>query len=96
MAFGLKTEKQFEEWLRPFAAPVRFPGYKRGMFKSTKLFFELYWQLLAMGYSEQQIADHAVGFWRISPLPPELALEYAVFHLANHQELECPERFIDA
>ena len=91
---GLKHEKEIERWLKPFAARVRMPGYKLQMFQSTKLFFHLYWKLENLGFTEQQIADHAVTWGCQSQLPRELALVQAVFDLADHHGIVAMEPFV--
>ena len=92
--FGLKRDREIERWLQPFAARVRLPGYKLVTFESTGLFFHLYWKLEQLGYSEQQIADHAVTWSHWSQLPPALALVQAVFDLAEHNGIEASEPFV--
>lgn len=92
--FGLQLDREIERWMRPFAARVRMPGYRLETFESTKLFFHLYWKLEKLGFTEQQIADHAVTWGHRSQLPREIALVQAVFDLAEHHGLEVGEPFI--
>lgn len=92
--FGLKRDREIERWLRPFAARVRMPGYKLVTLESTRLFFHLYWNLEQLGYTEQQIADHAVTWAYRSQIPRELALVQAVFDLAEHNGIEASEPFV--
>jgi len=54
---------------------------------NSRLFFDLYWQLLELGYTEQQIADHAVLWGHRSQLPGEITLMQAVFDLAEHKQI---------
>jgi len=91
---GLQKEKDIERWLEPFTFRARLPGYKVVRFESTKLFFHLYWKLLLLGFTEQQIADHAVTWGHRSQLPRETALVLAVFDLADHHELKACGDFI--
>ena len=93
MAFALKRDLQFEHWLKPFTGSVMLPGYRRELCKRSRLFFELYWQLLDLGFTEQQIADHAVEWRWPSQLPSEIALDQAVFDLAKQEGLQVGERF---
>lgn len=93
MTFAPSTEHETERWLEPFTARVRMPGYRRQLFESTRLFFDLYWQLLELGYSEQQIADHAVMWGARSQLPRELVIAQAVFDLAEHNSLSLSPAF---
>lgn len=94
MSFGLWKELEVEKWLRPFAARVRMPGYQSQTFKSSRLFFHLYWRLKMLGFTEQEIADHAVAWCFHSKLPKEIALTQAVFELAAHNEIEANEPFM--
>lgn len=94
MRFGLKRDREIERWLKPFTARVRMPGYQLVTFESTRLFFHLFWKLEMLGYTEQQIADHAVTWGHRSQLRRELALVQAVFDLAEHNELEVTEPFV--
>ena len=80
--------------MRPFTAPVRMPGYRRCLHTNTRLFFDLYWQLLELAYTEQQIADHAVLWGHRSRLPGEIALAQAVFDLAAHRQLARSGEFV--
>lgn len=93
MAFALKRDNEFERWLRPFTGAVLLPGYRRELIERTRLFFDLYWQLLALGFTEQQIADHAVEWRWPSQLPEEIALDQAVLDLARERDLKVSERF---
>lgn len=94
MAYALKKDREIEYWMKPFIGRVRMSGYKSRLFENTRLFFDLYWQLLNLGCTEQQIADHAVMWGARSQLPGEIALAQAVFDLAERQGLECSEMFI--
>lgn len=93
MAFALKRDNEFERWLRPFTGLLMLPGYRRELVERTRLFYDLYWQLLALGFTEQQIADHAVEWRWPSQIPGEVALDLAVFDLAKQWNLEVSERF---
>ncbi len=94
MAFALKRDRQFEHWLKPFTASVMLPGYRRALIERSRLFFELYWQLLDLGFTEQQIADHALEWRWPSQLPSEIALDQAVFDLAKQEDLQVGKRFV--
>lgn len=90
---GLMRDNEIERWMKPFAARVRMPGYKRVTHQSTRLFFHLYWRLEQIGYTEHQIADHAVALGHQAQLPREIALTRAVFDLAAHNDLQVAEPF---
>ena len=75
--------------MRPFTGVVMLPGCKREMWTETRLFFDLYWQLLWLGYTEDQLADHVIRKrWETKPPMPEaIAFVKAVYDLADHKNL---------
>ncbi len=93
MAFAMRRDNEFEHWLQPFTGAVMLPGYRRQLRKTTRLWFELYWQLLALGFTEQQLADHALEWRWVSKLPDDLALDQAVMDLAREWGIEVRDEF---
>jgi len=92
MTFALR-ENELERWLKPFTGAVMLPGYRRELIERTRLFFDLYWQLLELGFTEQQIADHALEWRWPSQLPSEIALDQAVFDLAKEWNIGASDTF---
>lgn len=84
-----RREGEIEYWLRPYIGLVMMPGYRRVMHQDTRLVFDLYWKLLARGYSETQLADYVVRRrWDHDPPASEaVAFAKAVLHLARGQKL---------
>ena len=88
-------ESEIEYWLRPFTGRVTMPGYRHVLHTDTRLCFDLYWQLLELGYTEAQLADDVVfrRWGKGIPVPVEVAFTKTVYGLARHQGLMPSERF---
>ncbi len=95
MARWFSKESEIEYWMRPYTGLVMMPGYERVLHNNTRLFFDFYWQLLLMGYSETQLADYVVRRrWGTKPpAPHDLAFVKAVYHLARHKQLRPSRAF---
>jgi hypothetical protein len=90
MAQWFQKESELEYWMQPYTGMVMMPGYKRVLHTDTRLFFELYHQLLAMGYQETQLADDVVfrRWGKGDAIPVEIAFAKTVFGLARHKNLK--------
>lgn len=88
-------EADLEHWLKPFTGMVMVPGNRREHMTETRLFFDLYWQLLCLGYGEDQLAEYVIRKrWETHPPMPEgIAFVKMVFWLAEHKGLSPSKKF---
>ena len=89
MAQWFDSTRDLEESLRPYTGALVLPGQRLRLKTSSRLLFDLYWQLLAIGYTCEQVAGHALAKrWESRPpLQEDLAFALAVFDLARHKNL---------
>lgn len=75
--------------MQPFTGMVMVPGNRRELRTETRLFFDLYWQLLRLGYTEDQLAEYVIRKrWEtMPPMPEGIAFVKAIYRLAEHKEL---------
>lgn len=94
MAATFIREAEIEYWLAPFTGTALLPGYRRVHLTETRLFWNTYWQLLSRGYSEQELADHAM-WWVVAhrPLPYEASFVLAMLDTGKQIGVDRPDRF---
>ena len=84
MAFLFDEENTLEWWLEPCSSWLTGYGYKDQKHTNTRVFWNTYWQLLDLGFTEQQIVDHTIA-WRyyLNGVSFDLAMTAAVQDLAK-------------
>ena len=89
------TEAESEFLMRPFTGVVMVPGYRRERYTETRLFYDLLWLLLRLGYSEEQLVDFAISKrWSTRPpLPEKIAYAKAIYILARQNNLRPSPEF---